>query len=63
MIHLFAYGPHIRVDPAGQKRGEKLAPGDWACVMCTVLMSFAETFGGCGPGTCPGAVRSGHGSL
>ena len=55
MLHLFRWDPSaICVDPGGQRRGQKFTKGDWKCVMCRILMSFAMAFDLDHGDDCPG---------
>jgi hypothetical protein len=64
MIHLFAEDRRaVRIDPHGQKKGEKLRLGTRVCVMCRELEGFAAVWDRCGTQTCPGHVTPARGGL
>jgi hypothetical protein len=58
-VHLFRYDPSAVAVPAEPRPvRDKITLGDWPCVMCGVLASFAQRYDLDHAGDCPGAVRA-----
>ena len=55
MVHLFGWDPQaIHVPPEGNRLGQPYRRGAFRCLLCKVLMAFAEQWGL----DCAGAVRA-----